>query len=322
MKNMQAGELSALFQAKTVFLMEGGLGERLKAEYGLAIDGPVAMASLVRQEAGRRALAALWREYLAMAQQAGLPFLATTPTRRANKERMVAAGYGEELLEENVAFLKEVLKGSTVPAFAGALMGCKGDAYTGEGALTEEEAYEFHFWAAQGFFHAGAAFLYAGILPTLPEAKGMARAMAQTGLPYFLSFTIVPEGTLVDGTPIAEAIRAIDALPGPKPLGYFSNCVHPQVVAMAYRAPCNRGRQEMKRFVGVQANATLARLSDLEGENRPAPTDPKKWAQQMAELFGTFQVFGGCCGTDGTYMRELAMRLSAKRQKQQQSSES
>ena len=77
MKNMQAGELSALFQAKTVFLMEGALGERLKAEYGLAIDGPVAMASLVRQEAGRRALAALWREYLAMAQQAGLPFLAT-----------------------------------------------------------------------------------------------------------------------------------------------------------------------------------------------------------------------------------------------------
>ena len=131
MKNMQAGELSALFQAKTVFLMEGALGERLKAEYGLAIDGPVAMASLVRQEAGRRALAGLWRVYLAMAQQVGLPFLVTTPTRRDNKERMVAAGYGEELLEENVAFLKEVLKGSTVPAFAGALMACKGDAYTG-----------------------------------------------------------------------------------------------------------------------------------------------------------------------------------------------
>ena len=34
-------------------LMEGALGERLKREYGFVIDGPAAMAGLVRSAAGR-----------------------------------------------------------------------------------------------------------------------------------------------------------------------------------------------------------------------------------------------------------------------------
>ena len=34
-------------------LMEGALGERLKREYGLKIDGTVAMANLIYDEVGR-----------------------------------------------------------------------------------------------------------------------------------------------------------------------------------------------------------------------------------------------------------------------------
>ena len=42
----------------------------------------------------------------------------------------------------------------------------------------EKEALEFHRWLAECFHKAGADFLYAGIMPTLPEAAGMAQAMA------------------------------------------------------------------------------------------------------------------------------------------------
>lgn len=45
------------------FLMEGALGERLKREYDIKIDGPVAMASLIYSEEGRNALRNLWSEY-------------------------------------------------------------------------------------------------------------------------------------------------------------------------------------------------------------------------------------------------------------------
>ena len=74
------------------------LGERLKREYGLQFDEQVAMAALVRSSDGRRALSALWREYVAIARQAGVPFLATTPTRRANRERMARADFSADLM--------------------------------------------------------------------------------------------------------------------------------------------------------------------------------------------------------------------------------
>ena len=45
-------------------LMEGALGERLKREYGLTINGSVAMADLIYSQQGRVALETLWRGYM------------------------------------------------------------------------------------------------------------------------------------------------------------------------------------------------------------------------------------------------------------------
>ncbi len=42
-------------------LMEGALGERLKREYGLTINGSVAMADLIYSQQGRLALDTLWQ---------------------------------------------------------------------------------------------------------------------------------------------------------------------------------------------------------------------------------------------------------------------
>ena len=53
-------------------------------------------------------------------------------------------------------------------------------------------------------------FLYAGIIPALSEAMGMAGAMADSGLPYIISFTIQEDGRLIDGTAIHDAITEID----------------------------------------------------------------------------------------------------------------
>lgn len=48
------------FLKNKALLMEGALGERLKREYGLKIDGTVAMASLVYSDEGRSTLKNLW----------------------------------------------------------------------------------------------------------------------------------------------------------------------------------------------------------------------------------------------------------------------
>lgn len=49
-------------------LMEGALGERLKREYGLTINGSVAMADLIYSQQGRLALDTLWRGYMGIAE--------------------------------------------------------------------------------------------------------------------------------------------------------------------------------------------------------------------------------------------------------------
>ena len=291
-------------------LMEGALGERLKREYHLRFDPQVAMARLVETPRGRAALEALWSQYIDIARRYDLPFLATTTTRRANRERMAAVGRGWELLEWNVRFLRGIQEKSGVEMYVGGLMGCRGDAYTGEGALTEAEAYEFHRWAAEGFCRAGVDFLYAGIMPALPEAAGMARAMESAGAPYLISFTIQKDGRLIDGTAIADAIRYIDSVTKESPLCYMTNCVHPSIGREALAQPWNQNETVRSRFWGIQGNTSPLSYAELDASVDLKCSEPEPFAAEMLRLRGSgIRIFGGCCGTDHRHMEEIAKGL-------------
>ena len=125
------------------------------------------------------------------------PFIATTPTRRANRERVNHSKYGEDIIRDNVRYLQQIRDFENAQMYIGGLMGCKGDAYQATDVLSEEDAKMFHSWQADLFKEAGADFLYAGIMPALSEAIGMAKAMEQTGLPYLISFMIQKNGRLI-----------------------------------------------------------------------------------------------------------------------------
>ena len=95
------------------------------------------------------------------------------------------------------------------------LMSCRGDAYNPADALAVDEALEFHAWQAEKLADTGVDFLLAATLPAFSEATGLALALAATAKPYVLSFVVRPEGTLLDGTPLKDAIAAIDAPASP-----------------------------------------------------------------------------------------------------------
>ncbi len=164
------------FNSNDIILMEGALGERLKRKYGLSFDKDVALAGLVYSEQGRKTLRQLWIQYSEIAYRYNLPFIATTPTRRANKERVEVSRFPETIINDNSVFLREVQSEFRCQSFIGGMMGSYSDAYTGKGALSEEQAYLFHMWQADEFRKADVDFLYAALMPTLPEATGMARA--------------------------------------------------------------------------------------------------------------------------------------------------
>lgn len=298
-------------RTRHAILMEGALGERLKREYHLVFDEQVAMARLVEREEGRRALCSLWTEYAEIAKRHRLPLLATTPTRRANRERIERAGCDAALNARNVAFLREVQAESGAEMYVGGLMGCKGDAYSGADGLTAAQAAAFHGWQAEQFRAAGADLLYAGIMPALPEAVGMAQAMGATGLPYLISFTIQADGRLLDGTAISDAIAAIDEL-SPPPVCYMTNCVYPGIVTEALMQPFNQNERVQSRFLGIQANTSALPYAMLDQSVDLHTAEPEQFAADMHALraVSRIKIFGGCCGTDGRHMELVAAGLN------------
>ena len=294
--------------------MEGALGERLKREYSMPFDDTVALANILYRQGGKESLGAIWNQYIAVAQQYNLPFIATTPTRRANKERVFKAGYDEAIILDNVCLLRQLRDTSDVEMYIGGLMGCKGDAYTATEILQPEEAEEFHSWQADLFMQAGVDFLYAAIMPALSEAIGMARTMERTALPYMISFMIRENGKLLDGTTINNAISQIDNSVNRQPVCYMVNCVHPDILYRALSHDCNQTLLVKQRFHGIQANTSALSPEELDNSAELRCSDCTELARSMKRLTEliALKIVGGCCGTDKTHIEEMARLMSTE----------
>lgn len=195
--------------------------------------------------------------------------------------------------------------------YIGGLLGCKGDAYTGKGALTMEQAETFHSWKIHLFKEGEVDFLYAGIMPALPEAMGMAMAIAETNIPYIISFAIQKDGKLIDGHTIDFAMRSIDDNVPRKPVGYMTNCVHPAILHEALSHPFNRTEVVHSRFIGIQANTSAQSYGELDSACDLKESFPIDLADDMIRLKRDhcLKIFGGCCGTAQKHMEGIAKRL-------------
>jgi S-methylmethionine-dependent homocysteine/selenocysteine methylase len=299
------------YNTNETILIEGALGVRLRSEYSLYPEAKVANASFIYQDRAKSAMQEIYRQYIRIAETYQLPIMLTTPTRRANKSNVTESNYKESIIHDNVAFLKELRDEFSGDIYIGGLMGCKGDAYKGTEVLSISEAFEFHSWQAQLFQKANSDFLFAGIMPVLPEAIGMAKAMEATGLPYIISFMIRENGRLIDGTSIHDAIANIEDATTRKPICYMTNCVHPIILRKALSHSFNQTDLVREHFKGLQANASPLSPEELDHSQELKSSNPIQLAEEMNKLRQQydFKIFGGCCGTDQTHMEEMARRL-------------
>lgn len=303
------------FEEIDAILMEGALAERLKREYSIALDSPVAIAGLIYDQPSRQAIVNIYHQYIRISERYHLPLMITTPTRRANIERIRQTHFNEAIIRDNVAFFRSITKGCKTPVYVGGLMGCKGDPYKVDIVLSESEAFRFHHWQASLFREAGADFLFAGIMPALPEAIGMAKAMEASGLPYMVSFLLRNTGHLLDGSTLHEAISAIDSSTIRKPLCYVTNCIHPVNLKKVLALPANQTSLVKNRFLGIQANASPLSPEELDDAPHLKTSDARDLAEAISELsrFCTLKILGGCCGTDHSHLEEIAKILSRMR---------
>lgn len=297
---------------KHLILTEGAVGQRIEREFSLKPDEDIMYASLIYDAAGRDALASIYRSYLQVAEDYKLPILLFTNTRRANKERVLRSRHKDKnMMRDYAAFLRELASDYTCETFISGMMGCGGDAYSGSEGMNIEEAIEYHSWQMGMFDLETIDFFFAGIMPSLPEAIGMAKVMEKSTRPYIISLMINQNGTLLDGSTIHHAILKIDTATESKPLCYMTNCVHPSMLKEALLQKENQTELVRKRFLGIQANAACLSPQELDNSKSLKTTTAKELVEDFLLLHASFplKIYGGCCGTDDSHIIEIAKCL-------------
>lgn len=304
------------FNTSNFMLTEGAIVERLKKEYGAGLDTYVNHAGLIYDSP--EILSMLYRQYIEIAQKSDIPIMLMTPTRRVNFETISHSKYaGKKMISDACNYLTGL--SSEYPAFSnkifiGGLLGCRGDAYQSKGTMDIEESYAFHKIQVAEFAKEKIDFLFAGIMPALCESIGMAKAMAESGIPYIISFMIRKDGCLLDGTSIAAAIRIIDDAVDRRPLCYMSNCIHPANLRKALDNEMNESLQVSNRFLGIQANASALGPDEL---NNCGMLHQENFDEMLDEIIYLinkyhFKILGGCCGTDNVFIEKLATKLDGR----------
>lgn len=308
--------LPKFLEGNVCILGEGAVIERLRRGE-LELDPYLVNAAFIYEPARRAALESICRQYLDIGCRFGLPLLLSTPTWRASRERIEAAGYtGTDVNGDNARFMKGLQRGYGTYAdkvIVCGLMSCRGNAYNPGEALDVTEAREYHAWQAGKLAGTEVDFLLAATLPALSEATGLAFALAATGKPYLVSFVVRQEGTLLDGTPLKNAIAAIDAAVTPRPVAYLINCTHASFARSALTHESNSSALVRQRIIGLLANTAPLTPEELDESAALVEEAPEEFGACVAKLHSELglKILGGCCGTDDRHITALAARLAA-----------
>jgi len=306
------------FEKSKCILGEGAVIERLRRNSNIDLDPHIVNSAFIYDKDRSAALSEIYRQYLDIGFKYDLPLLLSTPTWRASRERIKKAGYEKsDVNGDNFRFFDRMRKSYgeyAAKIVICGLLSCRGDAYNPSEALTSNEAHDFHAWQANRLAEAGVDFLLAATLPALSEATGLATALAATGKPYIISFVFRSEGTLLDGTPLKDAIFKIDTDIHPKPIAYLANCTHASIFKSAIMHDTHSSSTVRKRVTGLLANTAALEPEELNDSEELVEEDPVAFGKAMAGLHGELgmKILGGCCGTDDRHIDNLAKRLIRK----------
>lgn len=297
-------------------LADGAIETRLIYEFGLPTPDFAAFVHLF-SDTGRATLASIYRGYLEIAAESGLPMQVGTPTWRAHPDGLARQGFCApgDLARVNAAAF-ELLAGLRAElglegrVLIAGVIGPRRDGYDPAGAPDTAEAEAYHGAQARTLAALGVDLLYAPTFASAPELEGVARACAATALPYALAPVVDEAGRMPDGTALADAVARVDEGVTPPPRHFLLGCVHPARVDQVAGAGALPGHH---RVAGVKANAADLPAEELNRLDRLAGDPPEAFARAMLGLRRHgLTIFGGCCGTTDAHIRALAHGMKAE----------
>ncbi len=274
---------------------------------------------LLNDERGAACLTEYHRKLVEAAVANGFGVINEGLHYRASRDWGELIGFSREGLEEinirGIEFYKDFAReydSPETPMIVGGVIGPRGDAYNVGRAPNAAEAEDYHSEQILTFKKAGADQVTAATFSSVEEAIGVARAAKAAGMPIVISFFVKQGGRLSGGEKLEEAISKVDEATGSAPAYYMINCTHPT----EFEPALTPGDWTL-RLGGFMPNAvamdtlSLCKLGHLEDG------DPEELGGQMADLarrFPHIHVWGGCCGTDGRHIGEIARQVGAARQ--------
>ena len=286
------------------WVTDGGLETDLLFHRG--IDLPeFAAFPLVEHDPGRAVLAEYSADYAVIARRAGAGLLLESATWRANPDWGERLGYDAAALDRvNRAAIELLLAQpheGVEAVLVGGTVGPRGDGYVAGERLPADGYAAYHRPQLESFRAAGADLATAYTLVGVDEALGVVLAARDVGLPVAVSFTVETDGRLVDGTGLAEAIRAVDAVSPPD--WFLVNCAHPTHVSagLGPEGPWDR-------VVGFRPNASRQSHAELDAAEELDEGDPaalRAGTDAVRETLSEVRILGGCCGTDARHVAAL-----------------
>lgn len=183
-----------------------------------------------------------------------------------------------------------------------------GSEFTGDYGLDEDELYAFHARRWRLLTGAGAELFACETVPSLAEARALARLIAETpAIGGWISFSCRDGERISDGTELAQVARELAPVPGIEAIGV--NCTPPRFISSLLR----RASAEIAKPLVVYPNS---------GEIWDAPARRWTGAEDRCDLGSAARdwfelgarLIGGCCRTtpaDIRSVREFADNLPA-----------
>lgn len=233
---------------------------------------------------------------------------------RASRDWGELIGFSREGLEEinirGIEFYKDFAReyhSADTPMLVGGVIGPRGDAYDVGRTPDAAEAEDYHSEQILTFKKAGADLVTAVTFSSVEEVIGLAHAAKSADMPVVISFFVAKGGRLKGGETLEEAIAKVDAATGNAPAYYMINCTHPT----EFEPGLTDGAWTL-RLGGFMPNAVAMETLDLCKLGHLEDGDPEELGGQMANLarrFPHIHVWGGCCGTDGRHIGEIALQV-------------
>ncbi|MCA8996019.1 MAG: homocysteine S-methyltransferase family protein [Planctomycetaceae bacterium] len=281
-------------QEPGTFLLDGATGTELSRR-GFDTSGPSWTVAAIRECPDL--LEQIHRDYV----EAGAELI-TANTFRTQARSLVSLGWEHEAKELTSEAVEIARRAATDWSFVAGSVSPLADCYSPKLTPAESDLEREHREHARNLASAGVDLILVETQITHREAVIAARAAAETGVPFAVSFVTYSNGNLLSGESLGPALREIAEL---CPAAFLLNCIPAHEALATLRQHLHRNPDV--RWGAYANTGRRTATGSWESTHAENPAVYAGFAKDWRESGLTW--IGGCCGTTPEHISSLSKVL-------------